>query len=199
LERIRLGVSIPKYLLIAVVPVIIVVSGWIAFDLTSANHSQSTTIHSTVIISTTPPKRADIDSGSSMASNGIMMNVTISPLDVKAHSSLTMTAEAFNTLDSADNVTGSADWAFSSLIGACPGGIFSQVLYSGYYTSANISTATAIPWVNPAGLTPCSAFSGFRYIIFNPNSDNAAGFPIRRLSTRTIKLNRLQRQLFLAV
>jgi hypothetical protein len=122
-------------------------------------------------------------SATSVASNGIMLNVTISALSLASGDKLNITDEAFNTLSAANNVSAATNWPFPSLRGQCPGGIFNDVLYKGYYTSSNISSGTLLPW-NPPGNLSCPAIN-FGYYIFKAHSDLLTAYPNSSVSTST--------------
>lgn len=185
LEKFHVGLAKSTYLAIAAISVIIVASGWAAFGLTSNNQMHSTTVSPpAVVISNSVSSSKQSESASSTASNGIMLNVRINPVNVASGGIVTMNDEAFNTLTNANNVSGTANWAFSSLIPACHTGIFNDALYSGYYTSANISSANSLLLYGPGGI-PCPLGSGFSYYIFSPDSENATAFsnPTARVSS----------------
>jgi hypothetical protein len=124
-------------------------------------------------------------SATSVANNGLMLNVTISPVSFASGGSLAITSEVYNTLSSANNVSAFGNWAFPSLVGQCKGGFFNVALYSGHDTSSNISSASAIPWYPPGGVS-CPPLSGkVGYYIFSPRSDQATAYPNSSLLATT--------------
>jgi hypothetical protein len=169
----RVAMSRSTFLAIAAVSIIAVAAGWTAFGLTTTtSHLQQ---------QSTSSVRASESGGdnnenwaTSTAGNGIMMNATIAPISVEPGQKVYLNTEAFNTLSTPNNVSAKNDWALPSLAGPCPGGLFSQALYQGYYTSANISSATPVSWNGPGG-TSCPYFDT-AYYIFRPDSYNLSAF-----------------------
>jgi len=135
-----------------------------AINSTSSETPQTTTSLSASLVSASP--------GSAMqtSNNGLQLNATLSTVSLAEGGNLTISIEAFNTLSSYNNVSWKGNWAFQSLIGPCKGGLFNDALYSGFYTSSNISSATPLPW-NPPGIPYCPPSGNYAYYSFDPNSD----------------------------
>jgi hypothetical protein len=153
-KRLKTGFVKSVFVVLGVVAVITIGGAWLVL----ANSSSRGT------------PNVHLSSSTNVSINGMMLNVSISPVDLASGGSLSVTEEAFNTLPSADNVSASPNWAFPSLIGDCPGGIFNEALYSGYYTSSNISSGTPLPKHGP-GMVPCPVSLNFSYYTFAPSSD----------------------------
>lgn len=182
LERARLGLSKSTYLTLGLISIIVVGGGWATFVSTSNNQAQQTTTSSsrfvtTSLFSTSFSSGGNINEvwASSLSSNGIMMNASISPIAIATGAKVYLNWNAFNIRSEPNNVSATTNWAFSSLAGKCPGGLLGETLYSGYYTSANISSAKELPLLPPGGaLCPSRNFA---YYIFSPQSDNMIAFP----------------------
>jgi hypothetical protein len=110
-------------------------------------------------------------SASSLGSNGILLNATISPISPQSGENLKVSIEVFNTLFSTNNISANLDWAFPSLIGICPDtGFVNFVVYQGHYVPANLSSATPLP-SNAPGEAACGPPSRVGYFVFSERSD----------------------------
>jgi hypothetical protein len=174
---------------LGVISILVVVGVSLAVGSATSTSTQTAQPTSTQVssITATTTSSGNTSSATSVASNGIMLNVTISPVPLASGGSLTITAEIYNTLFSSNNVSATVSWAFPSLVGQCKGGGVDDALYSGYLTASNISSAIPIPWLPPGGLT-CPAFSGgVGYYIFSPRSDQLTAYPNSSISATTIQ------------
>lgn len=110
---------------------------------------------------------------------GIALGIEMNTTQLVTGRSINITADVFNFLPRTNNVTGASDWAspiFQEWMKSvpCPFPVYVLIL-RGYYTQANVSSATPLQ-ISPPGLTvPCPAFLA-SYYIFQPTSDTASFF-----------------------
>ena len=109
-------------------------------------------------------------SAAQTSNNGIRLNASLDTVSLAQGGNLTISIEAFNTLSSYNNVSSNTGWAFQSLVGQCKGGLFNDALYSGFYASSNISSATPIPWRAPGPLL-CPRSGNYSHYSFDPSSN----------------------------
>lgn len=122
------------------------------------------------------PTGLTLSVGSTDPSNALQLRLSINATTMGSGQTMNISVSEYNPQTHPNNVTGSTDWPIQELsTGPCgpinnPMGV---AVFEGYYTSANVSSATPLTMYAP-GIYACPAEMLVKAYLFNPTSSLAA-------------------------
>ena len=112
--------------------------------------------------------------------NGLKLSLSLSPTTIQPGQELSIVIDEQNTQSAVNIVRASTNWqlnenGYVSSLNPCENRYpFGVAIFQGYYSSANVSTATPL-WISePASLFGCPLILFITWYVFYPSSDNAA-------------------------
>jgi hypothetical protein len=140
----------------------------------------NTSLTTTPSASPTPTDLAGIISITSLSVNGLKLSLSLNSTTLQSGQKVTIVIDEQNTLSVENNILSSRNWPLNGLsLGPC-GTLnypFGVAILQGYYSSANVATATPLILYDPGAIYHCPMIlSEITAYVFQPSSDTAAIF-----------------------
>lgn len=112
---------------------------------------------------------------------GLEFVLTLNSTMIRSGEAINVSMAVSNVLPKVNNVSTEKDWALPALLrwwpctGISPAPMY-FAMFQGYYTMANVSSATPLPFFPPGSAASCPASRSPNYFLFEPSGDEVIGF-----------------------
>jgi hypothetical protein len=119
-----------------------------------------------------------VEMGPVFSGRGLKLSLSLSPTTIQPGQELSIVIDEQNTLSVANNISASTRWQLNGLsLAPCEDWYpFKVNIFQGYYSSANVSTATPLMLYDPTVIFNCGLELMITSYGFQPSSDIAAMF-----------------------